>query len=152
MRYLNLHEHVTWRILAARPHSSSAIAEMCFKVTDDFSNVVEAIEAAINITKEIIQEFGRYNVNSKRHVGCVYHNNKLMNCHACKHSNALNVAVEWRFTGASNVTLEGNYGEPGDIFCWLEFLGNVWSPYWDVRHSPCHLPHSLAQAGHCQPS
>jgi hypothetical protein len=52
--------------------------------------------------------------------------------HARARSNALNVAVEWRFTGASNVTIEGNFGEPGDIFCWLEFLGNLWSPYWDI--------------------
>ncbi len=34
-------------------------AELCFKVTEDFSNIVEAIEVAINITKEAIVEFGR---------------------------------------------------------------------------------------------
>ena len=34
-------------------------AELCFRVTEDFSNIVEAIEVAINITKQAIVEFGR---------------------------------------------------------------------------------------------
>ena len=37
----------------------AAAAEMVFKVTEDFSNVVAAIDAAINITQEMVQEFGR---------------------------------------------------------------------------------------------
>lgn len=32
--------------------------ELCFKVSDDFSNVVEAWNAAIRIAKEVIAEYG----------------------------------------------------------------------------------------------
>lgn len=35
-------------------------------------------------------------------------------------SNALNIAVEWRFTGGSSVTLEGNLGSSNDIYCWID--------------------------------
>ena len=46
-------------------------------------------------------------------------------------SNPLNTALEWRFTGGSSVTLEGNRGSQDDIFCWIEVLGSVWTPHWD---------------------
>jgi hypothetical protein len=47
---------------------------------------------------------------------------KVKICGAC--SNALNVAVEWRFTGGSSVTLEGNFGSPHDIYCWIDVRTN----------------------------
>lgn len=43
----------------------------------------------------------------------------------------LNTALEWRFTGGSNVTLEGNRGASDDIYCWLEVLGSAWTSHWD---------------------
>ena len=46
-------------------------------------------------------------------------------------SNPLNTALEWRFTGGSSVTLEGNRGAQDDIYCWIEVLGSVWTPHWD---------------------
>ena len=46
-------------------------------------------------------------------------------------SNPLNTALEWRFTGGSNVTLEGNHGASQDIYCWLEVASTAWTPHWD---------------------
>jgi hypothetical protein len=43
----------------------------------------------------------------------------------------LNTALEWRFTGGSSVTLEGNLGALDDIYCWMEVLGSAWTPHWD---------------------
>ncbi|BDA44303.1 probable D-arabinono-1,4-lactone oxidase at N-terminal half [Coccomyxa sp. Obi] len=79
--------------------------ELCFKVSDDFSNVVAAWNAAVSIAKDVIAEYG---------------------------SNALNIAVEWRFTGGSSVTLEGNLGNANDIYCWIDVVGNAWTPNWDI--------------------
>lgn len=59
----------------------------------------------------------------------------------CASSNALNVAIEWRFTGGSSVTLEGNYGNSNDIYCWI-----------DVRaqsNSTLHLLHATGGMNDC---
>ena len=34
-------------------------AEFCFKVNDDFQNVIDAWNAGIRIAKDIIEEYGR---------------------------------------------------------------------------------------------
>ena len=46
-------------------------------------------------------------------------------------SNPLNTALEWRFTGGSSVTLEGNLGASQDIYCWMEVAAPAWTPHWD---------------------
>lgn len=49
-------------------------------------------------------------------------------------SNALNIAVEWRFTGGSSVTLEGNLGNPNDIYCWIDVRPVfLITPMWDLN-------------------
>lgn len=60
----------------------------------------------------------RFNVSVREHSGYL-------------RSIPLNTALEWRFTGGSHVTLEGNLGALDDIYCWLEVLGSAWTPHWD---------------------
>ena len=47
-------------------------AELVFKVTEDFSNVVEAIEVTFNITKEAILEFGRWVCPVTKEIPCTW--------------------------------------------------------------------------------
>ncbi|CAK0738229.1 hypothetical protein CVIRNUC_001012 [Coccomyxa viridis] len=79
-------------------------AEFVFKVSDDFSNFIQIFTVAVEIARDFIVKYG---------------------------SNPLNTALEWRFTGGSSVTLEGNRGAQDDIYCWIEVLGSVWTPHWD---------------------
>ena len=60
----------------------------------------------------------RFNVSVREHSGYL-------------RSIPLNTALEWRFTGGSHVTLEGNLGASDDIYCWLEVLSSAWTPHWD---------------------
>ncbi|KAK9812636.1 hypothetical protein WJX72_001001 [[Myrmecia] bisecta] len=81
--------------------------EMCFKVAPDFSNVVEAWRAVVDIAAAEIRGG----------------------------SNPLNVAMECRFTKGSFLTMSPAYMGPADdgaLYCWLEVLSGRRTKAWEA--------------------
>ena len=125
---------------------------------DDFSNFIQMFTVAVEIAKNSTIKYGRCALSAYLPADSVIHDlgtlmcsmlSIFMSCFAqpplypfhasiylSEHSgylrsNPLNTALEWRFTGGSQVTLEGNRGASDDIYCWLEVLGSAWTPHWD---------------------